>query len=66
MQDKRGNYESTALASEQDEEEKSVFEEKSDDDDNHPVQENVEGDGTQLTGRQKKLFELRLKMVFLF
>lgn len=62
VQDKRGNYESTALASEQDEEEKSVFEEKSDDDDNHPVQENVEGDGTQLTGRQKKLFELRLKM----
>ncbi|KAF2322712.1 hypothetical protein P3X46_010649 [Hevea brasiliensis] len=65
VQDKGGNYGSTTLASEQDEvqhDERSVFEEESDDDDNHPVQENVEGDGTQLTGRQKKLFELRLKM----
>ncbi|KAJ4834535.1 hypothetical protein Tsubulata_013679, partial [Turnera subulata] len=34
----------------------------SEDDDEPPFQENVEGDVTKLTGRQKKLFELRLKM----
>ncbi|XWS55105.1 hypothetical protein CRYUN_Cryun10bG0146700 [Craigia yunnanensis] len=37
-------------------------EENSDDDNDHPVEENSEGDITKLTGRQKKLFELRLKM----
>ncbi|XWS67727.1 hypothetical protein CRYUN_Cryun04dG0030200 [Craigia yunnanensis] len=37
-------------------------EENSDDDNNHPVEENIEGDVTKLTGRQKKLFELRLMM----
>ena len=40
-------------------------EENSDDDNDHPVEENIEGDITKLTGRQKKLFELRLKMVSL-
>lgn len=61
--DKGGNGQSTILASEQDEhhDERLEFEEHSDDEDNHPVQENVE-DVTKLTGRQKKLFELRLKM----
>ncbi|KAL5988625.1 hypothetical protein ACLOJK_026723 [Asimina triloba] len=33
-----------------------------DGDNEHPVEENVEQDLTNLTGRQKKLFELRLKM----
>ncbi|XVF67952.1 hypothetical protein PTKIN_Ptkin10aG0163400 [Pterospermum kingtungense] len=37
-------------------------EENSDDDNDNPVVENIEGDVTKLTGRQKKLFELRLKM----
>lgn len=37
-------------------------EEHADEDDEKLVEENVEGDFTQLTGRQKKLFELRLKM----
>ncbi|KAH8510509.1 hypothetical protein H0E87_008167 [Populus deltoides] len=36
--------------------------EHSEDDDDHAVLDNVEGDVTQLTGRKKKLFELRLKM----
>ncbi|KAL9354225.1 hypothetical protein Peur_052195 [Populus x canadensis] len=36
--------------------------EHSEDDDGHAVLDNVEGDVTQLTGRKKKLFELRLKM----
>ncbi|XP_011046667.1 PREDICTED: pre-mRNA-splicing factor syf2 isoform X1 [Populus euphratica] len=36
--------------------------EHSEDDDDHAVLYNVEGDVTQLTGRKKKLFELRLKM----
>lgn len=40
-------------------------EERADEDDEELVEENVEGDFTQLTGRQKKLFELRLKMVCL-
>ncbi|XP_042488811.1 pre-mRNA-splicing factor syf2-like [Macadamia integrifolia] len=31
-------------------------------DDDHPAEESVEVDYTKLTGRQKKLFELRLKM----
>lgn len=35
----------------------------SDSDNDKPAEENVEGDFTKLTGRQKKLFELRLKMV---
>lgn len=34
----------------------------SDSDNDKPAEENVEGDFTKLTGRQKKLFELRLKM----
>ena len=34
-------------------------EENSDEYNNHPVEENIEGDITKLTGRQKKLFELR-------
>lgn len=38
-------------------------EEPADDDNKPPVEENVEGDVTKLTGRKKKLFELRLKMV---
>ncbi|KAJ8765160.1 hypothetical protein K2173_010651 [Erythroxylum novogranatense] len=38
------------------------FEESSEDDDNESVQEKEEVDVTKLTGRQKKLFELRLKM----
>jgi hypothetical protein len=37
--------------------------EHSEDDDDRAVLDNVEGDVTQLTGRKKKLFELRLKMV---
>nr|CAN77350.1 hypothetical protein VITISV_007542 [Vitis vinifera] len=37
-------------------------EEQSDDDNDQPVEEIEEVDFTQLTGRQKKLFELRLKM----
>ncbi|MBA0793131.1 hypothetical protein Gohar_017560 [Gossypium harknessii] len=37
-------------------------EESPDDDSDRPVEENIEGDITNLTGRQKKLFELRLKM----
>ncbi|WJZ83452.1 hypothetical protein VitviT2T_003133 [Vitis vinifera] len=37
-------------------------EERSDDDNDQPVEEIEEVDFTQLTGRQKKLFELRLKM----
>lgn len=36
--------------------------EHSEDDDDRAVLDNVEGDVTQLTGRKKKLFELRLKM----
>ncbi|KAG6779674.1 hypothetical protein NC652_011741 [Populus alba x Populus x berolinensis] len=36
--------------------------EHSEDDDDRVVLDNVEGDVTQLTGRKKKLFELRLKM----
>lgn len=35
----------------------------SDSDNDKPAEEDVEGDFTKLTGRQKKLFELRLKMV---
>lgn len=38
-------------------------EEGSDGDSDHDAEKNIEGDGTNLTGRQKKLFELRLKMV---
>lgn len=38
------------------------FEELSDSDHDQPAEENL-GDITKLTGRQKKLFELRLKMV---
>lgn len=38
-------------------------EEDSDGDNKTHVEENIEGDITKLTGRQKKLFELRLKMV---
>ncbi|GAY46009.1 hypothetical protein CUMW_093700 [Citrus unshiu] len=34
----------------------------SDSDNDKPAEEDVEGDFTKLTGRQKKLFELRLKM----
>ncbi|MBA0726919.1 hypothetical protein Golax_002710 [Gossypium laxum] len=38
-------------------------EQNSDDDNNNQLaEENIEGDITKLTGRQKKLFELRLKM----
>ncbi|KAH1040452.1 hypothetical protein J1N35_042195 [Gossypium stocksii] len=38
-------------------------EQNSDDDNNNQLaEENIEGDITELTGRQKKLFELRLKM----
>ncbi|KAB2097571.1 hypothetical protein ERO13_A01G169500v2 [Gossypium hirsutum] len=37
-------------------------EESPDADSDGPVEENIEGDITNLTGRQKKLFELRLKM----
>ncbi|KAK8613722.1 hypothetical protein V6N13_101479 [Hibiscus sabdariffa] len=37
-------------------------EENSDDDNNNQAEENIEVDVTNLTGRQKKLFELRLKM----
>lgn len=37
-------------------------EEDSDGDNKTHVEENIEGDITKLTGRQKKLFELRLKM----
>ncbi|XP_056170102.1 uncharacterized protein LOC115672495 [Syzygium oleosum] len=37
-------------------------EEPADDDNKPPVQENVEGDITKLTGRKKKLLELRPKM----
>lgn len=37
-------------------------EEHSDSDKDHPTEENVEVDVTNLSGRQKKLFELRLKM----
>ncbi|KDP29675.1 hypothetical protein JCGZ_18837 [Jatropha curcas] len=64
VQDKGGNTQSTILASKQDEQQDDErdFEEHSDDEDNHTVQENMEGDAMQLTGRQKKLFELRLKM----
>ncbi|KAA3465530.1 pre-mRNA-splicing factor syf2-like [Gossypium australe] len=36
--------------------------ESPDDDSDRPVEENIEVDITNLTGRQKKLFELRLKM----
>lgn len=43
--------------------EKPKFEEDSDSDDEKPAEENAEEDFTNLTGRQKKLFELRLKMV---
>ncbi|TXG64853.1 hypothetical protein EZV62_011847 [Acer yangbiense] len=37
-------------------------EEDSDSDDDRPAEENVEVDLSKLTGRQKKMFELRLKM----
>lgn len=37
--------------------------EEDSDSDNNPAEENVEVDLSKLTGRQKKLFELRLKMV---
>lgn len=40
-------------------------EEQSDDNNDQPVEEIEEVDFTQLMGRQKKLFELRLKMVSL-
>ncbi|EEF41147.1 pre-mRNA-splicing factor syf2 isoform X2 [Ricinus communis] len=64
LQDKKASGQSTALASEQDEvqhDQRPDFGEDSDDDSNPAVQDNVE-DVTKLTGRQKKLFELRLKM----
>ncbi|KAK9286657.1 hypothetical protein L1049_015057 [Liquidambar formosana] len=38
------------------------LEEQADGDNDQPVEENVGEDFTKLTGRQKKLFELRLKM----
>lgn len=65
---KGSNDKPGALVSDQDEEQhdgRSDFEQHSadDNDDNNPVQENIEGDVTKLTGRQKKLFDLRLKMV---
>ncbi|XP_010266367.1 PREDICTED: pre-mRNA-splicing factor syf2-like [Nelumbo nucifera] len=41
---------------------RSDLEKQGDGDDDHPVEENVEPDFTKLTGRQKKLFDLRLKM----
>lgn len=40
-------------------------EEQSDSENDQPAEENSGVDFTQLTGRQKKLFELRLKMVSL-
>lgn len=39
------------------------LQENSDSEDDHPAEENLQEDITKLTGRQKKLFELRLKMV---
>ncbi|KAF8380818.1 hypothetical protein HHK36_028312 [Tetracentron sinense] len=42
--------------------ERQGLEEHADGDNDHPFEENVEVDCTKLTGRQKKLFELRLKM----
>ncbi|XP_010276933.1 PREDICTED: pre-mRNA-splicing factor syf2-like [Nelumbo nucifera] len=38
------------------------LEEHADEDSDHSVEDNMEPDFTKLTGRQKKLFELRLKM----
>lgn len=35
-------------------------------DNDNPAEENTQVDFTNLTGRQKKLFELRLKMVRVF
>ncbi|GAV69001.1 SYF2 domain-containing protein [Cephalotus follicularis] len=42
--------------------EKLILDENSDSDNGHPTEENVAVDYTNLTGRQKRLFELRLKM----
>lgn len=39
------------------------FEDHADGDKDYPVEENIEGDVTKLTGRKKKLWELRNKMV---
>lgn len=38
-------------------------EEHADDDDAHPLEENMEGDFQNLTGRKRKLAELRKKLV---
>lgn len=64
MQAKGGIGWSSSQAPEQGEEldEERPDHEHSEDDDDRAVLDNVEGDVTQLTGRKKKLFELRLKM----
>ncbi|XP_065866644.1 uncharacterized protein [Euphorbia lathyris] len=62
VQEKGERNQSAALTSEPDEQhdERQDIKDHSDEDDDNSVQENV--DVTKLTGRQKKLFELRLKM----
>ncbi|XP_039059679.1 pre-mRNA-splicing factor syf2-like isoform X1 [Hibiscus syriacus] len=63
LQPERGQPVSPAAYQEQDVQ-RSVPEpeENPDDDGDDPVEENIDVDITNLTGRQKKLFELRLKM----
>ncbi|KAJ6402994.1 hypothetical protein OIU84_014997 [Salix udensis] len=64
VQAKGGSGWSTSQAPEQGEEldEERPYLEHSEDDDDRAVLDNVVGDVTQLTGRKKRLFELRLKM----
>lgn len=65
MQANGGSGKSNSEAAEQEEyvhNEKPDSEEHADDGDDHP-EENMEGDFTKFTGRKKKLWELRMKMV---